>query len=161
MLPSFFYMMTASSLAVFIISISISTKLSHTLFIKQMVSTGQLSLSNYFFHVIIGMLAIKLFFRKLEFAFSIEFTILYAIVFSVVIVFFSHIWCMKFKKGSLEYIMRKITGWKPVCTTKHIRNSHKPMLKPKITKEFVCLPTLFSRPERQSLDNAKLKKNGF
>jgi uncharacterized protein len=110
--PSFFYMITASSLAVFIISISIyiSSKLSHTLFIKQMVSTGQLSLSNYFLHVIIGMLAIKLFFRKLEFAFSIEFTLVYAIVFSVVIIFFSHIWRMKFKKGPLEYIMRKITG---------------------------------------------------
>jgi uncharacterized membrane protein YeiB len=110
--PMFFYMITASSLAVFVISISIyiSTKLSHTLFIKQVVSTGQLSLSNYFFHVIIGMLAIKLFFRKLEFAFSIEFTVVYAIVFSVVIIFFSHIWLMKFKKGPLEYIMRKITG---------------------------------------------------
>jgi uncharacterized membrane protein YeiB len=110
--PVFFYMITASSLAVFVISISIyiSTKLSHTLFIKQMVSTGQLSLSNYFFHVIIGMLAIKFFFRKLEFAFSIEFTVVYAIVFSVVLIFFSHIWLMKFKKGPLEYIMRKITG---------------------------------------------------
>jgi len=110
--PSFFYMITACSSAVFIISISmyISTKLSHTLFIKQMVSTGQLSLSNYFLHVIIGMLAIKLFFRKLEFAFSIEFTLVYAIFFSIVIIFFSHIWCMKFKHGPLEYIMRKITG---------------------------------------------------
>ncbi|TXE15332.1 DUF418 domain-containing protein [Psychroserpens burtonensis] len=110
--PLFFYMITASSLAVFIISISIyiCNKLSHTLFIKQMVSTGQLSLSNYFFHVIIGMLAIKLFFKKLEAAFSIEFTVVYAIVFSVVIIFFSHIWRMKFKKGPLEYIMRKITG---------------------------------------------------
>ncbi|MGK0308077.1 MAG: hypothetical protein ACI8RP_001035 [Urechidicola sp.] len=110
--PLFFYMITASSLAVFIISISIymSTKLSHTLFIKQMVSTGQLSLSNYFFHVIIGMLTIKLFFNKLESTFSIEFTVVYAIVFSVVIIFFSHIWRMNFKKGPLEYIMRKITG---------------------------------------------------
>jgi uncharacterized membrane protein YeiB len=110
--PLFFYMITASSLAVFIISISIymSTKLSHTLFIKQMVSTGQLSLSNYFFHVIIGMLTIKLFFNKLESTFSIEFTVVYAFVFSVVIIFFSHIWRMNFKKGPLEYIMRKMTG---------------------------------------------------
>jgi uncharacterized protein len=110
--PLFFYMITASSLAVFIISISIyiCIKLSHTLFIKQMVSTGQLALSNYFFHVIIGMLSLKLFFRKLESAFSIEFTLVYAIFFSVVIIFFSHIWRMKFKQGPLEYLMRKITG---------------------------------------------------
>lgn len=110
--PLFFYLIMVSGLAVFIISLSmyISPKLSHTLFIKQMVSTGQLSLSNYFFHVIIGMLAIKLIFRKLESAFSIEFTIVYAIVFSIAILFFSHIWCMKFKQGPLKYIMRKITG---------------------------------------------------
>jgi uncharacterized protein len=110
--PLFFYMITAASLAVFIISISIyiSQKLAHTLFIKQMVSTGQLALSHYFFHVIIGMLAIRLFFRKLEASFSIEFTVVYAIVFSSVIIFFSHIWCLKFKQGPLEYIMRKVTG---------------------------------------------------
>tara|TARA_B100000809_G_scaffold261450_1_gene310385 strand:+ start:21922 stop:23001 length:1080 start_codon:yes stop_codon:yes gene_type:complete len=110
--PLFFYMITASSFAVFIISVSIyiSAKLSHTLFIKQMVSTGQLALSNYFFHVVLGMLALKLFFKKLESTFSIEFAVVYAIVFSVVILFFSHIWRMNFKQGPLEYVMRKITG---------------------------------------------------
>ncbi|MCD4664218.1 MAG: DUF1624 domain-containing protein, partial [Bacteroidales bacterium] len=41
--PLFFYMITASSLAVFIISVSVyfSNKFSHTLLVKQMVSTGQ------------------------------------------------------------------------------------------------------------------------
>ncbi len=31
-------------------------------------------------------------------------------------------------------------------TARHICNSHKPTLKPKIAKEIVCLPTLFGRP---------------
>ena len=110
--PLFFYMTTASSLAVLIISISIyfSEKLSHTLFVKQMVSTGQLALSNYFFHVIIGMLSIEIFFGKLEAAFSIEFTIMYAALYSVLMIVFSHLWRKKFKQGPLEYLMRKITG---------------------------------------------------
>jgi len=110
--PMFFYMITASSLAVVIISISVylSNKLSHTLFVKQMVSTGQLALSNYFFHVIIGMLAIELFFGKLEYAFSIEFAFVYAFVFSILLIAFSHLWRKKFKRGPLEYLMRKITG---------------------------------------------------
>ncbi len=110
--PLFFYMITASSLAVFIISTSIyfSKKLSHTLFVKQIVSTGQLALSNYFFHVIVGMLFIELFFGKLEHALSIEFAIIYAALFSAVMIVCSHLWRMKFKRGPLEYIMRKITG---------------------------------------------------
>ncbi len=82
----------------------------NNLFIKQMVSTGQLALSNYFSHVIIGMLAIQLFFGKLEHAFSIEFAIIYASLFSLVIVVFSYFWRKKYKQGPLEFLMRKITG---------------------------------------------------
>ncbi len=110
--PLFFYMVTASSLAVFIISLSIyiAEKYSNTLLIKQMVSTGQLALTNYFFHVIIGMLGIQLFFGKLEHAFSIEFMVAYASVFSVVLIVFSHYWRRRFKRGPLEFLMRKITG---------------------------------------------------
>ncbi len=110
--PMFFYMITASGLAVFVISTSIyfCNKLSHTIFVKQMISTGQLALSNYLFHVIFGMLSIELFFGKLEHAFSIEFVIVYAIVFSALMVIFSHLWCKRFKKGPLESLMRKITS---------------------------------------------------
>ncbi len=110
--PLFFYMITATSLAVLIISVSvyITNKFPHSLFVKQMISTGQLALSNYFFHVVIGMLFLELLYGKLEYAFSIEFTVVYAILFSVLIVVFSHLWRKKFKQGPLEYLMRKITG---------------------------------------------------
>ena len=110
--PLFFYMITASSLAVFIISISIyfSQRFSHTLFIKQMVNTGQLALSNYFFHVVIGLFFIELFFGKLEQSFSINFTFVYAVFYSFFMIIFSHLWRIKFKRGPLEYIMRKTTG---------------------------------------------------
>jgi len=39
----------------------------------------------------------------------------------------------------------------PAHTAKHICNSHKPMIKPKIAKEPVCLPTLFCRREKTKL----------
>lgn len=112
-MPSlFFYMITASSLAVFIISISIfiCEKLPHVLLIKQLVSTGQLALSNYIFHVLIGMFSIALFFGKLEQAYSIEFTIIYAFLYCVLILILSHLWRKKYKFGPLEHLMRKITG---------------------------------------------------
>ncbi len=110
--PLFFYMITASSLALFFISFSVyvTEKFQKHLFVEQLVSTGKLALSNYFFHVIIGMLAIELFFGKLEYAFSIEFTFIYAILFNVLIIVFSHLWLKKFRQGPLEYLMRKITG---------------------------------------------------
>jgi uncharacterized membrane protein YeiB len=110
--PLFFYMVTASSLSVFIITLSIyiTEKFSDTLFIKQMVSAGQLALSNYFFHVIIGMLGAKLLFGKLEQAFTIEFTLAYACVFNILSVVFSYFWRKRFERGPLEYVMRKITG---------------------------------------------------
>lgn len=42
-------------------------------------------------------------------------------------------------------------------TAKNICNSHEPILKSKIAKELVCLPTLFCRPEKQNQDSTKLK----
>ncbi len=109
--PLFFYMITAASLAVFIISVSvyISKKFQNYLFIKQMISTGQLALSNYFFHVIFGMLSIYLLFGKLEYSFSIEFAFIYAILFSSAIIVLSHLWRKKFELGPIEYLMRKVT----------------------------------------------------
>ncbi len=110
--PMFFYMITASSLSIFIIAISvfIGQKFSNTLFVKHVVSAGQLALSNYFFHIIIGMLGILLIFGKLEQAFSIEFVFFYALFFNILLIIFSHLWRKKFKRGPLELLMRKITG---------------------------------------------------
>jgi len=36
----------------------------------------------------------------------------------------------------------------PTHTAKHIYNSHKPTLKPKIVKELVCLPSFFADPKK-------------
>jgi hypothetical protein len=47
--------------------------------------------------------------------------------------------------------------YEPTHAAKHICNSHKPTLKPKIAKELVCLPTLFCRPEKQNLNSAKIE----
>ena len=110
--PLFFYMVTGTSLSVFIISVSVyfCNKFSDTLFVKQIISTGQLALSNYFLHVIIGLYGVQLIFGKLHRAFTIEFAFFYALVFSILLVVFSHLWRKKFKRGPLELLMRKITG---------------------------------------------------
>lgn len=45
----------------------------------------------------------------------------------------------------------------PTHTAKHICNSHKPKLKPKIAKELVCFPALFCRPEKQNQVSVKIE----
>ncbi len=115
--PMFFYMITASSLAIFVISMSIhfTKHFSHTLFVKQIVSTGQLALSNYFFHVIIGMLGIQLITGEIEQVFSIKFALCYALFFNVFLIVFSHLWRKQYSRGPLEWVMRKITGYVFQC----------------------------------------------
>jgi uncharacterized protein len=110
--PLFFYMITASSLAVFVITISvyITERFSNTLFIKMIVSSGQLALSNYVFHVVIGMLGLYVFFNEIEQAFSMEFVVTYAFIFNALSIVFSYYWRKYFERGPLEIFMRKITG---------------------------------------------------
>ncbi len=45
----------------------------------------------------------------------------------------------------------------PAHTVKHICNSQKPTLKPKIAKELACFPSLFCRPEKQNQGSAKIE----
>lgn len=110
--PSFFYMITGSSLAVFIITISIyiTEKLKENNIIKALIYTGQLALSIYIAHVVIGMLAIEVIFGVVEQSFSIEFIVIYATLFSLASVIFSVLWRKKYKRGPLEKLMRIITG---------------------------------------------------
>jgi len=110
--PLFFYLITASSLAVFIITFSIyfTEKSANTLFVKMLVSTGQLALTNYVFHVVIGMFGLYAVFGILRQAFSIEFVVSYALMFNALTMVFSYYWRKRFERGPLELIMRKITG---------------------------------------------------
>ena len=110
--PSIFYMLSGSSLAVFIISISVSIteRFEKKPLVKQLISMGQLALTIYIAHVLIGMLALEFIFGAVESAFGIQFIVLYAIIFIVLSILFSHYWRKRFSRGPLEYLMRKITG---------------------------------------------------
>ncbi|MGB0431438.1 MAG: DUF418 domain-containing protein [Bacteroidia bacterium] len=110
--PNAFYMYTASALAVFVISVCvlIGKKMANTLLVRSLVSFGQLALSNYFFHVIIGMFGLAIVFNNLENAFSTKFVFWYSISYSLVFIVFSHQWRKRFNRGPIEALMRKITG---------------------------------------------------
>ena len=72
--------------------------------------TGQLSLTFYVAHVIIGMGIIELINPNKMGNYPIEFSVSYALVFCFLCVLFATYWLKKRKNGPLECIMKKIIG---------------------------------------------------
>lgn len=110
--PLFFYIVSAGSLAVAIISLSVilTKALSGKSLIRNLITTGQMALTHYFAHVVFGMLPLYLFFGEIERMFSIEFIVIYSLVFIILIIIFSKFWKKNHERGPLETVMRKITG---------------------------------------------------
>lgn len=77
--------------------------------IEALNKTGQLALSFYAAHVILGLGMIEFISSKKLGEFSIEFTIIYALLFSLLCILFAHIWLRYMKFGPLEWFMRKLT----------------------------------------------------
>ncbi len=73
-----------------------------------LVSTGQLALTLYVAHVIIGMGTLEAF-GCLEQR-SLIFSVNCALAFCVLSVAFAHLWASRFKRGPLESIMRRLVG---------------------------------------------------
>lgn len=71
--------------------------------------TGKLALTFYVLHVILGMGAIELLFTTTLGDYSINFSVVYALAFSLFCIGFALIW-LKFRKiGPFEWLMRKVT----------------------------------------------------
>lgn len=106
------YMVAGSSFAITLIMLCIylAEKIRGSLILKMLVDTGQLALTLYVAHVIIGMGAIILYDESKLTQYSIEFTMTYVLIFCVVSVVFSTLWKHFFKRGPLEILMRKVTG---------------------------------------------------
>lgn len=70
--------------------------------------TGQLALTFYVAHVIIGMGIIELFNPEKMGQYSITFSVTYALVFSILCILFAVFWLKNKKTGPLEWIMKRI-----------------------------------------------------
>ena len=105
------YMITGSSIAIFIISVCIliAKKFERNPIIVALTKTGQLALTFYVAHVIIGMGIVEAIDPDKIGKYSLEFSLLYAFVFSLLCIFFAVIWTKYQKAGPLEWIMRKLS----------------------------------------------------
>jgi uncharacterized membrane protein YeiB len=109
--PLPFYMFNGISIAFAIISacILIARRFEDSIIIGALHKTGQLALTFYVAHVIIGMGIIELVAPEKMGNYTVEFSVSYALVFSLLCIVFAVIWRKYKKSGPLEWIMRKLT----------------------------------------------------
>ncbi|PFZ08167.1 hypothetical protein COL60_17305 [Bacillus pseudomycoides] len=109
-LPNILYILSAtgSSLIILILCLFITERYETNWFIGTIVKTGQLTLTHYVSHVILGIGTLILL-NRLENQ-SLSFVLIFAICFFIFSILFSVLWRNKFSRGPIEWVMRKITG---------------------------------------------------
>ena len=110
--PLPFYMIAGSSFATGIISICIliSNKYKEHFIIQVLKRTGQLALTFYVAHVVIGMGIVAVLNPENMGSYSITFSFTYALLFSFLCIVFAYLWTQKKEQGPLEWIIRKLTN---------------------------------------------------
>lgn len=106
------YMLNGISIAFTLISgcILMGVKFENSKIIGALYKTGQLALTFYVAHVIIGMGIVDIINSdKLE-HYSVEFSVGYALVFSAFCILFATFWLKHKKSGPLEWVFRKFTN---------------------------------------------------
>ena len=106
------YMFNGISIALFVISscIILARKFDTHWIILTLNKTGQLALTFYVAHVVIGMGWIEEFGSLSLGEYSLEFSFFYAIGFSLLCIVFAELWLKYKSSGPLEWIMRKVCG---------------------------------------------------
>jgi len=104
------YILGAGSLSVLTILLCLyfTERFSQSIFVNCLFKTGQLSLSLYVAHVIIGLGTLESI-GRLENQ-TIDFSLISALLFCFIAVVFSVIWIKFFKSGPLEWLFRKIAS---------------------------------------------------
>lgn len=109
--PMPIYMINGISISIVIISacILLAQRFENNLIIKSLNKTGQLALTFYVAHVILGV-GIMEEVGSLKFGeYSIQFSVIYALVFSLFCILFAELWLKYKQSGPLEWVMRKLT----------------------------------------------------
>ncbi len=107
-LPQYIISAGSSAVAILIGCLYFSERFSESNITKRLFQTGQLSLTLYVAHVIIGMGFLESI-GRLENQ-TINFSLLSALIFCVCGIFFSAVWLKYFKIGPLEWLFRKVAS---------------------------------------------------
>ncbi|MGC5328078.1 DUF418 domain-containing protein [Brevibacillus sp. SYSU BS000544] len=106
--PTLLYMISATNTAILVIlaSVSLAEKYQTRFSIRSLITTGQMALTHYVSHVIIGLGILQVF--GILSNRSLTFAVVYSLAYFLVTIAFSHFWQKKFGRGPLETIMRKL-----------------------------------------------------
>ncbi len=109
--PMPIYMMNGIAISIAVISgcILLANRFEKNVIITALNKTGQLALTFYVAHVILGMGLVEEFGPKKLGEYSIEFSVVYALAFSLSCIIFAVLWLKFNKSGPLEWIIRKLT----------------------------------------------------
>ncbi len=104
------YMLAGSFLSVAIIStcILVADRYREAPVVIYLVNCGQLALSIYVAHVVLGMSLVYIYDESMIGKYSIQFTFCYAMIFSFCCIVFSNVWLKYFRSGPLEWLFKKI-----------------------------------------------------
>jgi len=108
--PNLFYMVAAggTALAAISLSLGIAARWPETWWVKLLAATGRLALTLYVAHVVVGM-GLLAAIGRLE-GQSLAFSVTCALSFCALAVLFAALWTRSFKRGPLEWLMRRLTG---------------------------------------------------
>jgi uncharacterized membrane protein YeiB len=109
-LPMYMFNGIAISISIISACIIIGKRFSTNKVILALNKMGQLALTFYVAHVIFGMGIVEVINPKKMGNYSIEFSVVYALAFSLLCVLFAIYWLKKRKNGPVEWIMKKIIG---------------------------------------------------
>ncbi|MEM7030214.1 MAG: DUF418 domain-containing protein [Chloroflexota bacterium] len=106
-MPLYMIAAAATAVAVIMICIMLTDRAVTPWWVKSLVVTGQLALTLYVAHVVIGMGFLEAF-GLLENQ-TLLFSLGSAVVFSFASIIFAHFWSKRFQRGPLESVMRRLT----------------------------------------------------
>ena len=108
--PLPFYMLAGSStaLVVIVLCIGAAERWASAGWLKPLIATGQLALTLYLGHVLIGMGSMEA--LGLIESQTAQFSVYYSIGFSILAVAFAHFWRVRYPRGPLEAVMRRLSS---------------------------------------------------
>ncbi len=107
-MPLYIAAAAGTAVAIIMICLELTLRYPDEPIFKPLVATGQLALTLYVAHVVIGMGSLEMI-GRLENQ-TLVFATSSALVFTVLSILFSHFWRQRYPRGPLEWMMRKLTG---------------------------------------------------
>jgi uncharacterized membrane protein YeiB len=106
-MPLYMVAGAATAVTVILVSVDVAERWREAAWVRSLVATGQLALTLYVAHVLIGMGTLEL--LGVSEDQTLAFTLLAAGAFCAVGVAFSTLWRRRFQRGPLEWVMRRVT----------------------------------------------------